>query len=128
MPSVSSPFLSFSELMSYGMEYPFGQFRPAVPVVFPPRILPTPSLLIGEGMLRHTVGAVPVLLSSSQNPGVAAKTNTFLGTNAKHSSSSARPNTVWRKQEFFWVCLCFKTCNLYLLKIKSQWHICFGSA
>jgi len=37
--------------MSYGMEYPFGQFGSAALAMSPPKILPTPSLLVEGGML-----------------------------------------------------------------------------
>jgi len=38
--------------MSYGMEYPFDQFGSAVLAMSPPKILATPSLLGGGGMLE----------------------------------------------------------------------------
>ena len=34
----------------YGMEYPFGWFRSAALVMFPPHLLPTPSLLALGGL------------------------------------------------------------------------------
>lgn len=39
-----------SEQMSYGMEYPFGQFGSAVLIMFPPRTLATHSIGVGENV------------------------------------------------------------------------------
>ena len=59
MPPLSFSFLLafIAEQTSYGMEYPFGQFGSAVLAVSPPKLLPTPSLLLG-GMLERSLGAV----------------------------------------------------------------------
>lgn len=38
----------FLTMTAHSMEYPFGQFGSAVPAVFPPNLLPTPSLLSGQ--------------------------------------------------------------------------------
>ena len=48
-PQPTSPVCLFS-MTSYGMEYPFGQFGPAVPAVSPPSFLCTPSLLVGRAV------------------------------------------------------------------------------
>lgn len=44
------PLAFIAEQMPYGREYPFDQFGSGVLAMFPPRILPTPSLLdeVGE--------------------------------------------------------------------------------
>ena len=44
-------------MMSYGMEYPFGQLGSAVPAASPPSFLCTPSLLAG-GVVRETEKAL----------------------------------------------------------------------
>lgn len=47
MPSFISPFIDFKcEQTSYGMEYPFGQLGSPVLALSPPKILPTPILLV----------------------------------------------------------------------------------
>ncbi|KAK4806218.1 hypothetical protein QYF61_001141 [Mycteria americana] len=56
-----------AEQMSYGMEYPFRQFGSAVLAMSPPKILPTPSLLVRGECWRDSLDAVRALLSSSQN-------------------------------------------------------------
>jgi len=40
-------------MMSYTMEYPFGQLRQAVPAVSSPNLLPIPSLFPGRGRMRN---------------------------------------------------------------------------
>jgi len=49
------PFLLafIAEQIFYGTEYPFGQFGSAVLPVSPPKILPTPSLLVRGGTLER---------------------------------------------------------------------------
>ncbi|KAK4817959.1 hypothetical protein QYF61_003479 [Mycteria americana] len=47
--------LSMLSMMSYGMEYPFDQFRSAVPAVSPPNFLCTPSLLAAP-ILKTALG------------------------------------------------------------------------
>jgi len=37
-------------MVSYSMEYPIGHFESAVLAVFPPNLLPTPSLLLEGGV------------------------------------------------------------------------------
>ena len=70
-PRPPSFLLAFvAEQTSYGMEYPFGQFGSAVLAVSPPKILPTPSLLVRGECWRDSLDAVGALLSSSQNTGV----------------------------------------------------------
>ena len=44
-PSFFFPQLYMLSMMSYGMEYPFGQLGSAVPAASPPNFLGTPSLL-----------------------------------------------------------------------------------
>ena len=44
----------YAEQTSYGMEYPFGQFGSAVLDLSPPKILPTPSLLVRGGNAGET--------------------------------------------------------------------------
>ena len=46
-PSFFFPQLCMLSMLSYGMEYPFGQLGSAVPAVSPPNFLCTPSLLAG---------------------------------------------------------------------------------
>jgi len=58
-----------AEQMSYGMEYPCGQFRSAVLDTSAPKILPTPSLLLRGESWRDSRDAIRALLSSSQNAG-----------------------------------------------------------
>jgi len=52
MSHLPSPFLELLllSMISYGMEYPFGQFRPLVLAVAPLRFLCTPSLPTGGAM------------------------------------------------------------------------------
>lgn len=51
MPLLLHLSLTFiAEQTSYDMEHPFGQFGPAVLAMSPLKILPTPSLLVGENV------------------------------------------------------------------------------
>jgi len=60
-------------MMLYGMEYPFGQFRPAVPAVPSPSAFPIPphSLRGQRGKERESLDAVQALVSSSHNTSVS---------------------------------------------------------
>jgi len=46
-PQPTFPLVYMLSMMSYGMEYHFGQLKSAVPAVSPPNFLCTPSLLTG---------------------------------------------------------------------------------
>lgn len=91
-----------AELTSYATKYPSGHFGSAGLVVLPPKIWPTPSLLMGGRMLerQHRCCAN----TAQQWPKHWGVTNTFLATNAKHgtvraamgkmNSIPATPNTI----------------------------------
>lgn len=50
LPFTPTFLLAFiAEEMSYGMEYPFGEVGSAVLAMFPPKILPTTSLVVKGG-------------------------------------------------------------------------------
>jgi len=69
MPPLLLAFIA--EQMSYGIQYPFGQFVSAVLAISPPKILPILSLLGEEGKRwKDSLDAVQTLLSSSQNTGM----------------------------------------------------------
>ena len=58
MPPTPPFLLAFiAEQMLYGMEYPFGQFGSAVLDVSPPKILPSPSLLVRGECWRDSLDA-----------------------------------------------------------------------
>ena len=61
-PSSSCLLAFIAEQTSYGMEYPFGQFGSAVLAMSPPKILPTPSLLVGGQCWRDSLDAMGALL------------------------------------------------------------------
>ena len=61
------PQLSMLSMMSYGLEYPFGQLGSAVPAVSPPSSLCTPSLLAGGVRSRNGLDSVSALLSNNEN-------------------------------------------------------------
>lgn len=73
--------------MPYDMEYFFGQFGSAVLVMSSAKILPTPRLLVG----RWNGGEIALMLcrGAQQQPKHWCVTNTFVGTNAKHSTVRA---------------------------------------
>lgn len=77
------PFLLL-RMMPYGMEFSFGQFRPAV------RFLPTASLLTcwRRGAWRGSHDVVQTLFSNSQNTGVLSATN------PKHSTIHRAMKTI----------------------------------
>jgi len=67
------PFLSvlLLRMTLYGMDYPFGHFRLAILIVFPPYFLHTPNLHAGEKLEKEiSLDTVQALLNSSQNTGV----------------------------------------------------------
>lgn len=78
-------FLLLSKKKSQGVEYPFGQFKPAILVVIHPQALD------GGGILTDIAGAVPAVAKTLD------ATNTFAGAKAhcegKMISISARPSS-----------------------------------
>lgn len=87
MLSLPPPLLSFYiELMPYDMEYSFGQFGSAVLVMSSAKILP-PRLLVGGWNGGET--ALMLCRAAQQQPKHWCVTNTFVGTNAKHSTVRA---------------------------------------
>jgi len=74
--------------MIHGVEYPFGQFRSAVPATFPPKFLPTPSLLARGGPWGKREGLdVRALFSNGQNVGLLPSSG--IVTNPKHRTTQA---------------------------------------
>jgi len=55
-------------MISYGKEYPSGQFSSAVLAISSPNLLPTASLLVFlRGSWKEILNAVQALFSNSQN-------------------------------------------------------------
>jgi len=87
--------------MSYGMEYPFDQFGSAVLAMSPPKILATPSLLGGGGMLEKPPWSC--VSTAQQQPKHWCVTNALPATDTKHitmraaigkiNAISAKPST-----------------------------------
>lgn len=58
--------------MSYGIEYPVGQFGSTVPVMSPPNLLLSTSILaLVRGGWREGLHAVKALFSNSKNTGMS---------------------------------------------------------
>lgn len=69
------------------MEYPFGQFGSAVLVMSSAKTWLSPRLLVGGWNDGET--ALVLCRAAQQQPELWCVTNTFVGTNAKHSSVRA---------------------------------------
>lgn len=101
-PPSSFSLASVSQQASHGMEYPLVSGS-AVLIMSPPKILPTPALLVRGRWWSDSADAVPALLSSSQNAGVLwaplqlPMHSTALGAaGGKMNAISAGPNNKWK--------------------------------